>query len=91
METLKVRVKDFVENFEGPSWILVLLALTIAIPMSGGIIAFASFFIGASVGAMVFALLGLIGLTWQVYHFTYHFLKTLDQTYVAKPVHDEEG
>lgn len=90
METLKAKVLEFKENWNAPSWVLVALSLAIAIPAAGGWLGLAVFLIGAPVGAVLLILLAIGVFALAAYNFLYNVLLTLDRTYVAYPVHDDE-
>jgi hypothetical protein len=91
METLKAKVLEFKERATPQSWILVALALVIAVPISGGTLALGSFLLDAPLAAILLVLVGVVGYTFIIYGFIYNFLMTLDRTYAAKPVHEEDG
>lgn len=90
METLKAKVSELKENFDLPLWPLVGLALFFAVPVSGGTLALSIFLSGATPLVVVMVLAGLASYAFVFYKLIYGFLKTLDQRFVALPVHEEE-
>ena len=92
METLKAKVVEFKENFEGPSWPLVGLSLLIAIPFVGGVMSFASFLVQTLVSPVLglLMILGTLAFVYVIYVGILGFIYGMDATYVAKPVHEEE-
>lgn len=90
METLKAKVLELKENWDAPFWPLVGLALFFAVPVSGGTLALSVFLSGASPLVVLLVLLGMASYAFILYQMVYGFLKTLDRTYIAKPVHEEE-
>lgn len=90
MENLKAKLAELKENFRPPIWTLVFVAVFIAIPMSGGTLALGTFLIDASFPAMLLILVGVVGYVHLIYMVIYNFFKTLDKTYVVKPVHNDE-
>lgn len=83
METIKAKVLELKGRATPSSWTLVLLAVFVAVPMSGGTLALGSFLIGASPLAVAWVIMGTVGYVYIVYNLMISFLGTLDEAILA--------